>query len=376
MPERPSRVAWIDYLRGFITALVVAHHSALAYTTFATFHKEAYILSTHPVVDTARARGFDIFEDFNDVFFMSLMFLISGIFVLPALDRKGAKNFLRDRFRRLFIPFVIGVTILMPIAYLPAWYLAKQNWHPIDYLVDFFTVEAWPVGPPWFIWVLFVFNVIVAVVFRFIRPALEKGTQWLARFADRPIRLGLMWLAFTGIVYIPLVLLAGADRWTGVGPFDFQVSRILLYFGYFLLGILIGGHGPGEGLLAPGTGFQRKAPLLLVFCVLAFGFLKCSGSWLMYRSVWILSCTASCMAFLSMFLRLFRRGYPLWDSLSANAYGIYLVHYIFVVWIQFLLLPLSLPVLLKFGITFVCSLLLSWGLTAFARRNAFVARYL
>ena len=92
MRDKPSRVVWLDYCRGFITILVVAHHSSLAYTTFASFNPDAYILSTHPVVDTVRARSLDYFEDFNDVFFMSLMFLISGVFVLPALNRKGPES--------------------------------------------------------------------------------------------------------------------------------------------------------------------------------------------------------------------------------------------------------------------------------------------
>ena len=34
-----NRTLWIDYLRSFITVLVVAHHSSLAYTTFASFDK-------------------------------------------------------------------------------------------------------------------------------------------------------------------------------------------------------------------------------------------------------------------------------------------------------------------------------------------------
>src|SRR5688572_3705710 len=99
-----SRTLWIDYLRSSITVLVVAHHSSLAYTTFASFNRDAYILSTHPIVDTERWIGLDIFENFNDVFFMSLMFFISGIFVLPSLSRKGVSAFIRDRFYRLFLP--------------------------------------------------------------------------------------------------------------------------------------------------------------------------------------------------------------------------------------------------------------------------------
>ena len=86
----PNRALWIDSLRSSITVLVVAHHSSLAYTTFASFNKRAYILSTHPIVDKERWIGLDIFENFNDVFFMSLMFFISGMFVLPALPEKAS----------------------------------------------------------------------------------------------------------------------------------------------------------------------------------------------------------------------------------------------------------------------------------------------
>ena len=68
----PNRALWIDYLRSSITVLVVAHHSSLAYTTFASFNQQAYILSTHPIVDKERWIGLDIFENFNDVFIRQL----------------------------------------------------------------------------------------------------------------------------------------------------------------------------------------------------------------------------------------------------------------------------------------------------------------
>jgi glucan biosynthesis protein C len=74
----------IDYLRAVVTLMVLAHHSALAYTTFARFDSTHIFNSTAPVVDMARWAFLDYAENFNDVFFMSLMFLISGLFVVPA----------------------------------------------------------------------------------------------------------------------------------------------------------------------------------------------------------------------------------------------------------------------------------------------------
>ena len=86
----PEGSLWVDYLRSFITVLVVAHHSTLAYTTFSRTNQQAYILSTHPIIDSKRWIGLDIFENFNDVFFMALMFLIGGFFVVKGLKKKGS----------------------------------------------------------------------------------------------------------------------------------------------------------------------------------------------------------------------------------------------------------------------------------------------
>lgn len=387
-----NRTSWIDNLRSFVTVLVVAHHSSLAYTTFAWFDKVAYIRSTHPVVDTSRSRGLDIFEDFNDVFFMSLMFLISGIFVFRSLQQKGAGKFVRDRFYRLFIPFAIGVTVLMLAAYYPPYYLAHGKHDIPAYVVDFFTVEAWPVGPPWFIWVLFTFNLVVAGIFPLLRSMMERGNSWLTGQQQRPGRVVLCWWLFTWILYVPIVLMIDAGKWTGIGPFDFQVSRVFLYFGYFLLGILIGVRGLGNSLFADTSAFVRYWWCWLLAALGVYTALKCSEAPLVammgkhelsdiqanlvYRSIWVLSCSLSSIAFLTTFKKLLNYTNAWWQSLSANAYGIYLVHYVFVLWCQYALLDLPLTAWPKFLITFIASWMLSWSLTAIVRKNNIIRKYL
>jgi glucans biosynthesis protein C len=97
---------------------------------------------------------------------------------------------------------------------------------------------------------------------------------------------------------------------------------------------------------------------------------------LLYWPVWALSCTASSIAFLALFRRRVHRARKIWDSLVANAYGIYLIHYIFVLWCQFLLLPVALPAVGKFVLTFLAALLLSWLLTAQARKIGLIRKWL
>jgi surface polysaccharide O-acyltransferase-like enzyme len=88
----------------------------------------------------------------------------------------------------------------------------------------------------------------------------------------------------------------------------------------------------------------------------------------------VISCAASSFAFLALFLRFARSRSGMFDSLAANSYGIYLLHYGFVSWLQYALLPASLPGIAKGAIVFVLALGLSWGTAAALRRSAAVAR--
>jgi surface polysaccharide O-acyltransferase-like enzyme len=64
------------------------------------------------------------------------------------------------------------------------------------------------------------------------------------------------------------------------------------------------------------------------------------------------------------------------DSLKANAFGMYLVHYLFIVWLQFALLGLALPGFLKAAIVFSATLALSWSVTTALRQIPAVANIL
>ena len=62
------------------------------------------------------------------------------------------------------------------------------------------------------------------------------------------------------------------------------------------------------------------------------------------------------------------------DSLSANAYGLYLVHYNFVVWLQYALLGTALFAVVKAAIVFGGTLVLSWIAVLAVQRIPFGAQ--
>ena len=100
------------------------------------------------------------------------------------------------------------------------------------------------------------------------------------------------------------------------------------------------------------------------------------SGWMIYYSLYVASCTASCIAFITAFRSRINVYKPWWNSLSRNAYLIYLTHYIIITWTQFSLLNLDSPAFVKFLIVFIVSLSASWGLSILLRRIRFIDKYL
>ena len=68
-----------------------------------------------PTIDALSAGLFPIFNAINQAFFMSAFFLLAGYFTPRSWEKKGTKQFLKDRLIRLGIPIVIYTTILLNI---------------------------------------------------------------------------------------------------------------------------------------------------------------------------------------------------------------------------------------------------------------------
>lgn len=364
----------IDYLRNGVTILVVVHHAALAYTTFSHYDPEQYLKSTAPVVDTLRWMPLDLLVHFNDMFFMPLMFLISGLFVIPALERKGCGRFLSDRAKRLGIPFIISAMVLSPLAFYPSWLLSD----PVsrgDFLSGFFDNSNWTPGPAWFIWLLLAFSGVVAVAYR-LMPNLMKKLSLSALSARSLVGIVLTVTLLTTVLPSLFIL---PEAWTRLwGPFVFQTGRLFLYFGWFVLGAALGAANLELSLSRDNL---RPWPLWLALGVLAYvaGLIGLRTEYFTNMPEWVvktlpatiysLCCAFTSLGALGLAHSFFRTARPLADSFTANAYGVYIFHYGFVTWIQFYLLAKPLPVELKFLLTLFVGLIGSWLLTAFLRKT-------
>ncbi len=389
-PETQYNVS-IGYLRAFVTVLVVAHHAALAYHPYAPPSPASLVAQPRwwmafPVSDSARWSGFAALVGFNDVFFMSLMFFLSGLFVWRSLQRKGVGVFLRDRVLRLGLPFAVAAALLAPLAYYPTYLTTASHAGVAGFWQQWRALGVWPAGPAWFIWVLLAFDCAAAGLF-LILPNWGEALGRISAGADRrPVKfLGLL-IAASALAYIPMALAFTSFAWASFGPFFFQTSRIFHYFVYFLIGAGVGALGTDKGLLAADGKLARRWLLWTATALVVFGIAttatiaaltahQSQRMWeILMDSTFVFSCAATSFAFLALFVRFARRRTRIWDSLTANAYGIYLVHYAFVSWLQYALLNTKLPAVAKGSMVLIGAVVLSWSVIAALRRVPAVAR--
>jgi hypothetical protein len=380
----------VGYLRATITAMVVAHHAVLAYHPYipapaASLTSGPPWWQAFPVVDSQRWGGFALFAGFNDIFFMALMFFLSGLFVWKSLQRKGSAMFLKDRALRLGLPFVVGAALIAPLAYYPA-YLQTGGKGFAGFWKQWLSLGNWPAGPAWFLWVLLAFGAVAAGLSRLMPRWGDSLGRLAARVGSRPVTFFGLLVAVSAVAYVPMALAFTPIAWTGFGPFAFQTSRPLFYAVYFLAGIAVGAGGLDQGLLASGGRLARRWLAWTLTAVVAFGIALILGILIMTSHVgsrpweiagglaFVLSSAASAFAFLALFVRFAGRRVRALDSLRDNAYGIYLVHYAFVSWLQLSLLRAALSAPVKGAVVILGALALSWITSRLLRSVPGVAR--
>jgi hypothetical protein len=369
-PKARSRNAPIDHARSFLTLVVLLHHAVIPYTHFGHTDAKSWI-------------GFDLVVLATDSFFMAMFFFLSGLFVWPSLAHKTPAAHLHDRLLRLGLPFVVAAFSIIPFAY----YAIELRQHPGISFSAFWwktiTEGPWPSGPVWFIWVLLVFDLVASQLYRVSPRALDPINRLSVQAFERPARFFLFMLAVTAIIYIPGRMYFGPGRWFTFGPFDVQAGRVLFYASYFFIGAAIGSANFDRGLLSTEGQLAKTSWIwaivaLVPYClmwVLIYLKREVLGNpvWLphwyeaSYGLFFAIFSTAILFAILGFFLGS-KRPWMVLDRMQGDAYGIFLVHYPIVLWLQYWLYDYDLPAIVKALVAFVLTVVLSWALTAALRQ--------
>ncbi len=280
---------------------------------------------------------------------MSLMFLLSGLFAWHSLQRKGPRAFLRGTCLRLGVPFAVASLLLAPLAYYPAYLQTTARATSGSFWEQWTSLGIWPSGPVWFVWVLLAFDCLAAASSRMLPRVADAWRDFWGRTSTSSFR---FFATLVGVLARPLSA-DGDGVWIHalVGVRSVQRAdepcaplRLLLFRRRGSRR-----HRPRARRRARGWPARRAGG--------SFSARRARGVRIRRRSSrlprrprlvpprrwgalgavgFALSCAASSCAMLALFLRFARRPNAIGDSLRDNAYGIYLVHYAFVSWLQYL----------------------------------------
>jgi glucan biosynthesis protein C len=226
MQAQTARQAYLDWLRLLAILGVLFFHSAMPYAAEWTWHLRNKETS-------------NLLLEFNfwlSRFRMPLLFFISGTVTWFMLQKRSSKAFIGLRFRRLFIPLLAGILIIVP----PQVYLERVSQgftgSYLDFYPSIFRFESYPNGNfswhhLWFIAYLFVYDVLFAPAF-----------SWMVRNHQRPGLVKLFNRLSSGrmiyLLAVPGVLLYTFFAW------DYPATNDLIhdycYFFYWLFFLLTG----------------------------------------------------------------------------------------------------------------------------------------
>jgi hypothetical protein len=351
-----TRLAFLDTLKVGLTILVIAHHAGQAYGPTG---------GAWPIFSPERSPLLGPFFAVNAAFFMGLFFLISGYFLPPALDRKGAAIFLKDRFRRLGIPILLfGLLVMGPMLYFDQDE-PRSVWQ--------FVGSLYPDEIPslfahlWFVGHLLVYGLGYALWRRLTRRA-----QFTAG-AELPLPTHSMLLAYTLLLALVSALVRTwypLDRWVTLLVVPAEIAHLPQYLSLFVLGILAY-RGDWLRRLPVTTGMTWLG-IGLAAAAARYAYSLSAQRWLpavpepLEGLVWPTWEAFICVGLSVGLLVLFRERFNaqpgrLLSAMSRAAYAAYIVHVLVVVGIQSGLAPVPLPPFAKFVAVSLAGAALSFG---------------
>ena len=370
----PRRNHGYDNLRTLMVLFIVLLHAACAYATgIPWWHAR-----------DAKSPIFDVTIISIDNFALPVLFFIAGLFAHATRERYGTAGFIRNKLKRLGIPLLV-----IPALYLPAMvyvgYLGRVE-NPVGFLQywlrwmaslrdwNFVLITNMEQGAryadgfsPHHLWFL-------SLLLLFFLGYACCRTDLFSRFETGMGKTALLTALGITIVFTGLNLLTQDWAWARLGPFIlFQPTRIPVYFGMFLFGILA---SPRMDRLRPFPGpwwlwligFLASQAIMLA---MVSTFLMTPGpaplDLALLHGALRTAVAITGAGFFVNFGTAHLGGPSRWrESLAVSSYDIYVWHMPVVVFVQAVLTATPMPLTAKAALAFLAPVLTLWLLSRFA----------
>lgn len=210
------RIHFIDNIRILAILMLFPYHTCMIYNGYESFYIHGPVVS-----------GCDLFIFLTSIWFMPLLFFISGSGSFFAMKKRSVRQYSRERVARLLIPLISGIVLLVPFqSFFANKFHNQYSGDYFSYLKVFFTTltdmtgydGAFTTGQLWFILYLFLISLLAIPLMLYIRKR-EEGS-FSAFF--HPVKI----LLFCLIPFLLTPVLEIGGKSLGA------------FFGFFILGFL------------------------------------------------------------------------------------------------------------------------------------------
>ena len=328
------RKAYLDNIRWSTVGVVVLYH---VFYLFNSVGIPGGIPNAKniPLFDTIAAMIYP--------WFMVLLFVVSGICARYSLQKRTAKQFLKERTAKLLVPSTLGLFVVH-------WVTGYWNIKIGGGLSDIPTALRYPlfvlsgIGPLWFIQLLYVFCWLLVLL-----KKLDKNDSiWTACGRIKPLMLPLLFLPIFGAAQIlnaPLL----------------TMYRFGIYFVSFLIGYYIFSHEQVQEmtkkLWLPMACLAVAAAIFYVrfFSGSDYTAPSCLQSLLTNVYLWLFV-----LAILGIYQKYFDFKTPFTAYLARTSFGIYILHYPILLTIGYLLQNFfDFPAICNYILAFAADILLT-----------------
>jgi fucose 4-O-acetylase-like acetyltransferase len=222
-----KREYYLDWLKIIAVALLVPHHIAITFSHLG----DGYVYL--PIKDDSLY--FFLQSTFLNLWFMRLLFFVSGISTYYALQKRSNKEYFAERCKRLLLPTVFAIIFICPVmAYFRALNVNNFQGTLLQFFPVFFTKFETYLGWAhfWFLIYLFVYSIIFLV----LKILLGNNMQILDKIGD--------FLAKGKNVILPLLVITALEMifrpfYPGLQNLVDDWANFTVYFSFFILGFIM-----------------------------------------------------------------------------------------------------------------------------------------
>ncbi|UZD23286.1 acyltransferase family protein [Algoriphagus halophytocola] len=305
----------IDWLRVIAIGLLLIYHIAIVFQPWAMFL--GFIKSNELMEDLWKPMTI------LNVWRIPFLFFVSGMGVYFAIQRRNWKQLMKERGRRILIPFLFGMLAIVPLHF-----LVFQHYYGLP--IGYYPHPA----HLWFLGNIFIYVTVLLPVFFYLKRA-GRVQHYLSQFMSNPIGpLSLSVLfALETIVVQPQVFELYAMTWHG-----FFLGLLAFFCGFLCV--------------YSGKSFWKTVmEWKWFYLALAMAFYLVRWKVLNLQSPsYLLAIESNCwiLAIFGMGYQYLNQPSKVLNYLSEAAYPIYIIHMVVLYAGGLFILPLEIPVFLKF----------------------------